>query len=77
MECFDWFGEVGVFVIVVFIKVDKRKKVGVGKRVNSAENVEEFCCEVSEYWDELLFMFYILFVNGEGKCEVLNYIVML
>ena len=74
LECLDWLGEAGVPVTVVFTKVDKRKKVGAGKRANPAENVEEFCREVSEYWDELPPMLYTSSVNGEGKREVLNHI---
>ena len=74
LECLDWLGEAGVPVTVVFTKVDKRKKVGAGKRANPAENVEEFCREVSEYWDELPPMLYTSSANGEGKREVLNHI---
>lgn len=74
LECLDWLGEAGVPVTIVFTKVDKRKKVKTGKRADPAENVERFCREVSEYWDELPPMLYTSAANGEGKRAVLNHI---
>jgi len=74
LECLDWLGEAGVPVTIVFTKVDKRKKIATGKRVNPQENVEIFCREVSQYWDELPPMLYTSSVNGEGKKDVLNHI---
>jgi len=74
LECLDWLGEAGVPVTIVFTKVDKRRKVKTGKRADPAENVERFCREVSEYWDELPPMLYTSAANGEGKREVLNHI---
>jgi GTP-binding protein len=75
LECLDWLGEAGVPVTIVFTKVDKKRKKGSGgQRVNPQENVEEFCREVSEYWDELPPMLYTSAVNGEGKRDVLNHI---
>lgn len=74
LECLDWLGEAGVPVTIVFTKVDKRKKIATGKRVNPQENVEIFCREVSQYWDELPPMLYTSSANGEGKRDVLNHI---
>jgi len=75
LECLDWLGEAGVPVTIVFTKVDKRRKRATGgTRVNPQENVEEFCREVSQYWDELPPMLYTSAVNAEGKREVLNHI---
>ena len=75
LECLDWLGEAGVPVTIVFTKVDKKRKKGSGgTRVNPQENVEEFCREVSEYWDELPPMLYTSAVNAEGKRDVLNHI---
>lgn len=74
LECLDWLGEAGVPVTVVFTKVDKRRKIKAGKRANPAENIERFCRDASEHWDELPPTLYTSAETGEGKREVLNHI---
>jgi GTP-binding protein len=74
LECLDWLGEAGVPVTVVFTKVDKRRKIKAGKRADPAENIERFCRDASEHWDELPPTLYTSAETGEGKREVLNHI---
>ena len=74
LECLEFLGEHSIPVTVVFTKVDKKRKVSAGKRADPEENVEAFCREVSEYWDELPPMIFTSSKTGDGKQAVLNHI---
>ena len=74
LECLEFLGENNIPVTVVFTKVDKKRKVKSGKRANPEENVEAFCREVSEYWDELPPMIFTSSKTGDGKQAVLNHV---
>ena len=74
LECLEFLGEHSIPVTVVFTKVDKKRKVSSGKRADPEENVEAFCREVSEYWDELPPMIFTSSKTGDGKQAVLNHI---
>ena len=74
LECLEFLGENNIPVTVVFTKVDKKRKVKSGKRANPEENVEAFCREVSEYWDELPPMIFTSSKTGDGKQALLNHV---
>ena len=74
LECLEFLGENNIPVTVVFTKVDKKRKIKSGKRANPEENVEAFCREVSEYWDELPPMIFTSSKTGDGKQALLNHV---
>ena len=67
-------GENDVPVTVVFTKVDKKRKISAGTRARPEENVESFCREVSEYWEEMPPMIFTSAKSGDGKQSVLNHV---
>ena len=74
LECLEFLGENNIPVTIVFTKVDKKRKVKAGKRARPEENVEEFCREVSEYWEEMPPMIFTSSKTGDGKQSVLNHV---
>ena len=74
LECLEFLGENDVPVTVVFTKVDKKRKVKSGVRARPEENVEMFCREVSEYWEEMPPMIFTSSKTGDGKQSVLNHV---
>ena len=68
-ECGDatlGLGENDIPVTIVFTKVDKKRKIKAGKRARPEENVENFCREVSEYWEEMPPMIFTSSKTGDG-----------
>ena len=74
LECLEFLGENDVPVTIVFTKVDKKRKIKAGKRARPEENVEMFCREVSEYWEEMPPMIFTSSKSGDGKQSVLNHV---
>ena len=74
LECLEFLGENDVPVTLVFTKVDKKRKVKNGVRARPEENVEMFCREVSEYWEEMPPMIFTSSKTGDGKQSVLNHV---
>ena len=54
--------------------VDKKRKVKSGRRASPEENVEMFCREVSEFWEELPPMIFTSAKSGDGKQSLLNHV---
>ena len=74
LECLEFLGENDIPVSIVFTKVDKKRKVKSGKRAKPEENVEAFCREVSEYWEEMPPMIFTSSKTGDGKAALLNHV---
>ncbi len=74
LECLEFLGENDIPVTIVFTKVDKKRKIKAGKRARPEENVEAFCREVSEYWEEMPPMIFTSSKTGDGKQSVLNHV---
>ena len=74
LDCLEFLGENDIPVTIVFTKVDKKRKIKAGKRARPEENVEAFCREVSEYWEEMPPMIFTSSKTGDGKQSVLNHV---
>lgn len=68
MEFFNFLGENGVPFSIVFTKVDKLSKSAAKK------NIESYCSELLESWEELPPVFITSSETGQGREQLLDYI---
>jgi ribosome biogenesis GTP-binding protein YsxC/EngB len=74
LEVADWLGEHSVPFSVIFTKVDKRKKLHPGKRVDPTDNVRAFQGALAAGWRELPPSVMTSAATGAGRQDVLNHI---
>jgi hypothetical protein len=74
LEVADWLGEHSVPFSVIFTKVDKRKKLRPGTRVDPRDNVRAFQGALAAGWRELPPSVMTSSTSGVGRQDVLNHI---
>ena len=74
LECLEFTAQNDIPVTTGVTKVDKKRTITQGQRARPAENVEAFCREVSEYWEEMPPMIFTSSKTGDGKQSVLNHV---
>lgn len=68
LKFMEWLGENGVPFSIVFTKVDKLGSA------TAKQNVEKYCTQLLEQWEELPPVFVTSSEKGIGRDEILNYI---
>lgn len=69
LEFMSWLGENHIPFAIIFTKSDKLGKV------RAEKNVEAYKKELSQYWEELPPTLISSSLNGEGRDEIINFIV--
>ena len=67
-EFMRWLGENEIPFVIVFTKIDKLGKV------NLQKSLDQYRAVLSEEWDELPMQFETSSISGEGKDQILDYL---